>query len=388
MTRDNKLLAFSLAFWGLGEGLFIYILPLYLRQLGADPVAIGTILALAAAAAGLAHIPAGYLADRVGRKPVLLAGWILGLASVLVMFLAQDLWLFAAALVAYTFTGFVIAPLYAYATTARGQQSVQRALTMVSAGFYAGTIISPALGSVITRLSSLRMVFGAASVAFVLSIAAMALITSQPREAPAAGQSRYSALFRNRRFLGFLALIFSAAVAMQVGLPFMPNFVVDVRGFDPALVGLLGSANSVGIVVLSLALGQRLPRRAFMLAQVCLALSLALMLVTTSGSLLFVVYFLRAGWYLAHSMAAAQVGRVVTGAESGLAFGMTETVSSAATIVGPLAAGFLYARSPAAPFVASLVLIAITLPLVWRFAPRRDAHSAEPASQVERSLTD
>ena len=388
MTRDNKLLAFSLAFWGLGEGLFIYILPLYLRQLGADPVAIGTILALAAAAAGLAHIPAGYLADRVGRKPVLLAGWILGLASVLVMFLAQDLWLFAAALVAYTFTGFVIAPLYAYATTARGQQSVQRALTMVSAGFYAGTIISPALGSLITRLSSLRTVFGAASVAFVLSIAAMALITSQPREAPAAGQSRYSALFRNRRFLGFLALIFSAAVAMQVGLPFMPNFVVDVRGFDPALVGLLGSANSVGIVVLNLALGQRLPRRAFMLAQVCLALSLALMLITTSASLLFVVYFLRAGWYLAHSMAAAQVGRVVTGAESGLAFGMTETVSSAATIVGPLAAGFLYARSPAAPFVASLVLIAITLPLVWRFAPRRDAHSAEPASQVERSLTD
>jgi hypothetical protein len=154
---------------------------------------------------------------------------------------------------------------------------------------------------------------------------------------------------------------------------------VEVRGYDAGLVGLLGSANSLGVVVLQLALGQRLPRRAFMLAQVCLAVSMALLLVATSPGWLFAVYFLRSGWYLSHSMAAAQVGRVVSAAESGLAFGMTETVSSAATIVGPLAAGVLYARSPSAPFLVSLVLIGVTLPLFWRFAPKRDAHTVEPA---------
>jgi MFS family permease len=115
-----------------------------------------------------------------------------------------------------------------------------------------------------------------------------------------------------------------------------------------------------------------------MLAQACLILSMGLLLATTSPVWLFAVYFLRAGWFLSHSMAAAQVGRVVTAAESGLALGMTETVSSLATIIGPLTAGFLYARNPAAPFAASLVLTAITLPLFWRFAPRRDAHTAEP----------
>src|SRR5438270_13556415 len=112
MSRDNQLLAFSLACWGLGEGLFIYIEPLYLRQLGADPVAIGSILASAAAAVGLGHIPAGYLADRFGRKPVLLAGWGVGLLSVLVVFLARDLVLFPAAPVALTCTGFVIESIY------------------------------------------------------------------------------------------------------------------------------------------------------------------------------------------------------------------------------------------------------------------------------------
>jgi DHA1 family multidrug resistance protein-like MFS transporter len=386
MSRDNRLLAFSLACWGLGEGLFIYIEPLYLRQLGANPVTIGAILSIAAGAAGLAHIPAGYVADHLGRKPVLLAGWLLGLVSVVVMFLAQDLWLFSAALVAYTFTGFVIAPIYAYAAVARGTQSMQRALTLVSAGFYAGTIISPALGSLITHLSSLRMVFGAAALVFIFSTVAILLLTPQPRDAPPAGRSRYGELFRNWRFLGFLALIFSTATAMQVGLPLMPNFVVEVRGYDVALVGLLGSANSIGVVALNLALGQRLPRRGYMLAQACLAMSLLLMLVTTSQGWLFAIYFLRAGWYLAHSMAAAQVGRVVETAEFGLAFGLMETVSSAATVVGPLAAGLLYARAPAAPFIVSLVLIVTTIPLVWRFAPRRDAHTVEPVSVVEPPL--
>ncbi len=385
MTRDNRLLALSLAFWGLGEGMFIYIEPLYLRQLGADPVAIGSILAMAAAAAGLGHIPAGYLADRFGPKPVLLAGWVLGLVSVLVMFLAQALWPFAAALVAYTFTGFVIAPVYAYAATARGGQSVQRALTMVSAGFYTGTVVSPALGGLITQLSSVRMVFGAAALAFVCSTVAAGLLTPQPSSPPARGRARYASLFRNGRFLGFLALILAAGTAIQIGLPLMPNFIADVRRFDVTLVEVLGSANALGVVALALALGQRMPRRGYLLAQVCLALSLILLLATTSQAWLFVVYFLRAGWNLAHTMAAAQVGRVVDAAELGLALGLTETMSSAATTVGPLAAGLLYARAPAAPFITSLALIGVTLPLVWRYAPRRDAHSPAPTHDAEPS---
>jgi hypothetical protein len=74
-------------------------------------------------------------------------------------------------------------------------------------------------------------------------------------------------------------------------------------------------------------------------------------------------------------MAISQVGRVVGQAESGLAFGLLETVIAAAQILGPLAAGLLYARDPALPFQVSLAAVLLVLPLVWRFAPRRDEHS-------------
>lgn len=377
MTRDNRLITFALFTWGLGEGLFIYIEPLYLRELGADPVAIGSILAAAALAAGLAHVPAGMLADRLGRKPLLLAGWGLGLAAAIVMFLARDLRQFVPGLIAYTFTGFVVAPINAYVAAARGGQSMQRAISLVSAGFWGGTVLSPALGGLIARATELRMVFGAAALVFTFSTLAILLVHPQPRSAPPEGQSRYGALRRNRRFLGFLALMFSALLAMQVGIPFMPNFVVELRDFDVGLVGVLGSANSLGTVALNLVLGHRLPRRTFMLAQASLALSFGLLLATTGRNWLFAVYFLRAGWYLARNMAVAQVGRVAAPSESGLAFGLTETVATVATVLGPLIAGVLYQQRPELPFQVSIGLILFSLPLVWRFAPRRDAHSAE-----------
>ena len=81
-------------------------------------------------------------------------------------------------------------------------------------------------------------------------------------------------------------------------------------------------------------------------------------------------------------MAAAQVGRVVAPSESGLAFGLTETVATVATIVGPLIAGVLYKQRPELPFQISIGLILLSLPLVWRFAPRRDAHSIEAVEAV------
>jgi len=43
MNRNLLLVAISLFAWGAGEGLFIYFQPLYLQQLGADPLLTGAV---------------------------------------------------------------------------------------------------------------------------------------------------------------------------------------------------------------------------------------------------------------------------------------------------------------------------------------------------------
>src|SRR5512135_2460061 len=88
LNRNLVLLGVSLMIWGVGEGMFIFFQSLYLQKLGADPVQIGAILGAAGIAMTIGHIPAGHLADRVGRKPLLLIAWILGIFATLTMALA------------------------------------------------------------------------------------------------------------------------------------------------------------------------------------------------------------------------------------------------------------------------------------------------------------
>jgi MFS family permease len=78
MSRDLRLLAASLFLWGVGEGLFIYVQPVYLAQLGANAIQVGFVLGLAGAAMTVVHIPAGMLADHFGRKAIMAAAWMFG----------------------------------------------------------------------------------------------------------------------------------------------------------------------------------------------------------------------------------------------------------------------------------------------------------------------
>lgn len=376
MSRDNRLLAAAMLLWGLGEGLFMFSQPLYLRQLGADPVGIGTALALAAAATGLAHLPAGYLADHLGRKTVLVAGFGLGALAALLMFLAPNLALFVPALVLYNLTTFVLAPLSAYITEARGGQTVQRALTLVFAAFWAGNILSPAAGGWIGETFGLRYSFGVSLFLFAGSLGLMLLLHNQPVVPARAGAGRYAHLLRNQPFQRVLGLSLAALVCLQVGLPLMPNFLQEVRGLNVALIGVLGSVNAIGITTANVVFGRvRRPGIGLVIGLLATGLAMALLLAAQGLPFLVAAYLLRSGWNLAVGLTLAQVGRLVDPAEIGMAYGLLETTAAAAQTIGPLAAGALYAARPDLPFLLCLGLCVTALPFVWRLVPRQDAHS-------------
>jgi hypothetical protein len=97
--------------------------------------------------------------------------------------------------------------------------------------------------------------------------------------------------------------------------------------------------------VLNAAAGQRAPCSAYHLSQVLIALSLMTLLSTGAFDWVARAFFCRGNWNLAWMMTSAQVGQLVDKSELGLAYGITEAVMALTLILGPLAAGFIYARA-------------------------------------------
>jgi len=369
MNIDLILLSGSLITWGIGEGMFIYFLPIYLQQLGADTMTIAGVFGLFGLTMMVAHIPAGHLADRIGRKPLLMSAWVMGILAALVMGLARSLPVFIVGMLLYGFTAFVTSPLNSYITAARGKMSPVRAMTLVSATYNLGAVLGPISGGWIGGQLGLRNVYLISAGIFTVSTVILFFLRSQPREVhdPAAPPE---SLWKNTRFISFLGLIFLAMFVMYLPQPLTPRFLQNERGLSLESIGLLGSVGNLGNTLLALALGQIAARSGFLLAQVSVA-AFALLLWKGSGLSWYAMgYFLLGGFRSARSLIYAQVRPLIHPAQMGLAYGVAETSSAMAVMLAPLLAGLLYTQEPGRVYWVSAGLIAVMVVVSGIFSPR------------------
>lgn len=371
MTRDLRLMALSLFIWGFGEGLFFYFQPLYLEQLGADVLQIGGVLGLSGVGMALFHIPAGVLADRYGRKRMMVIAWILSTVAAWIMFLAPVLGIFVIGLALYNFTiAVVMAPASSYISAARGRWSVARALTAVFAWFNVGVTLSPLIGGQLGERLGLRTVFGIGAGLFALSSVVIFFMTSQPIEPAEGDGSRYRALLSNRPFAGFVGVVFVVTFGLYLSWPLTPLFLESVRGAALSEIGLFGTLNALGATVFHLALGRLRARLAFPLAQGIVAGSVLLLWGGMGIPWFAMGYFLAAAYRTSRHVVMDLADDFVQRAEMGMAYGLVESLSDLAVVFASLVAGLLYRVAPALPFPVSLAWIGLGLLLTLRFMPR------------------
>lgn len=369
MNPALLLLGGALFTWGMGEGMFFYFQPLYLAELGADPLQIGAILGIAGVAMTVVHIPAGYLADKVGRRPLMRAAWAMGLLSCALMAAANTLPIFVAGLILYSFTAFVMSPLNSYVTAARGKWTVERAITLVSATFSLGMIIGPLLGGWLGDHYGLRSLYYGALGVFLISMIFILSLPPQPVDASVTKLSSRN-LLKNKRYLSFLGVIFVVMFALYLPQPLTQNFLQEIRGLTLGQIGMLGSLGAVGNVILNLILGQTRARLGFLIGQLFTALFAFLIWRGTGMGVFGLAYFLLGGYRAARSLATAHVSSLVHEAQMGLAFGLLETISALSLILAPPLAGYLYVSDPASPYPFSLLLIFFGIILTLIFFPR------------------
>jgi len=89
LDRDLKLLFISTFIGAFGDGLYFYILPLYVRELGAKPVEVGIFFSVIILATAFTSLLGGFLADKYDRKKIMIAGWLIWMPVPILFSLAK-----------------------------------------------------------------------------------------------------------------------------------------------------------------------------------------------------------------------------------------------------------------------------------------------------------
>jgi DHA1 family multidrug resistance protein-like MFS transporter len=371
LNRNLLFVAIALFLWGIGEGMFFNFVPIRLesefllskQQVGFALGAFGFFMAIT-------HIPGGHLADRIGRRPLLLTAWMLGIFSTLTMGLAKSLPFYLAGLFLYGVTAFVASPLSSYVTAARGKWGVGTALSLTTATYNLGMALGPVSGGWIAEHYGMNSSYLVAFVIFVVSTILLFFIEAQPldRHDPAAPPP---SLWSNTRFISFLMVFVFAIFAMYLSQPLTPNFLKGVRSLSLTETGWVFSAGALGNSLLSFAFSRVKPRNGFLAAQFLVAL-FALLIWQGAGLPIFMIgYFLLGGFRVARPMAMAQARELVHTSQMGLAYGTMETVSSIIFIIAPPIAGFIFERNPFTVYPLAIGLIAASIIVGTIFSPRK-----------------
>jgi predicted MFS family arabinose efflux permease len=231
-------------------------------------------------------------------------------------------------------------------------------------------VLGPLTGGWIGEHFGLRWAFATAAVIFVISTFFLVSIQSQPLdhhdpEAPP------ESLWRNLRYLGFIALVFVMIFALYLSQPLTPNFLQSERGLSLGQIGLLGTIAMLGNAIITFAFGSWFSaRRGLLAGQFLTALFAILIWRAAAFPLYALAFFLLGGFRAVRPMASAQVRELVHESQMGLAFGMNETVAALALTLAPIAAGVLYTRTPDLMYPVSLGAIGLAFILMLLFAPR------------------
>ena len=377
MQRDLKLIALALFTLGFGEGMFVYFQPIYLQQLGADPLKIGAILSVYGIVMVLAPIPSGLIADRIGRRQVILFGYIIELLATICMFLAQSLPLFILGMLMFASTIFMGTALFSYATAARGDWSVRRAVSLISTSFSLGLACGPLAGGLIGELYGLKNTFLLALIVFFVSTLVAMRIGAQPVEKRPA-RSEQNEKFINGRLVIYLSMVFIVLFAGYIPQPFSQNFLHNERGLSLSQIGLLTSLTGLGVAAANYLFTGVDPRLGFPAAQFTMVLYCVLLWQFDDIGWYALAYLLLGGYRTTRTLAMSEGPSLVIAANMGLAYGVIDSTCAAATILAPLLSGLLYQQNPELPYIvgSAAILTTMILSAVVRSALHRPAKPA------------
>ena len=242
-------------------------MPLYLPHLGVDEADVpgwtGRIVAVSGAI-GIPFLPLwGALADRYSRHPLIVRSFVVHLASLVLMLLARDIWVFAIgrAMVSLTIgnSGLMMATLSERAPPKR----VALAIAVMAGALPLGTFVGPLLGGPIVDAWGLPTLLAIDSL---LMLAVVLAITFGYRDPFVATDRRpiltmaadsVGIIWRSQRFRTLFGALFLLSAGWMLALIYVPLAITALyQGDHPGTaVGLVLGAGALTTLVLAPTMG-------------------------------------------------------------------------------------------------------------------------------------
>ncbi|MGC9966969.1 MAG: MFS transporter [Syntrophobacteraceae bacterium] len=229
----------------------IPVLPLFARSLGAATVEIGLINSSFMLAAGVFAMPLGIVSDRLGRKPVAMAGLLVSaLSSFLLAFSRTP----AQMMAIYVLAGIGIAAfgptMMSFVADFSPATHLGRSYGWYTMAMYGGMSLGPAIGGIFAYLLGYERVFTISAILSLIMLSIVLLtfpgqksLRSSSLQKRGSGK-KIKALLKNRLLLACWLVTLFSCFGLGVFITFLPLHASD-HGIGAGEIGLIFAAHAL-----------------------------------------------------------------------------------------------------------------------------------------------
>jgi FSR family fosmidomycin resistance protein-like MFS transporter len=243
---------------------------LYARDLGANPVALGVLNSINTAVSSIVSVPVGWATERYSMKKVMLLGLSCVFISVVIYALAGNWWLLIPAIILGILVRLspltdIILVNYTKPEQSGTVMGLSRTIWAVPAIFapITAAVVVGSFGGINAQGIRPLYVIQLALTLFVFFFMAAKLPTLQSQEKGKAQSRRsdfvqdFRELFKGEKALKrWIVIWIIASFGWRVSGPFVPLWMVEVKGATPYILGLTGTVSSIISVFLPVFAGR------------------------------------------------------------------------------------------------------------------------------------
>lgn len=376
-----------------GQGIITPVLPLFARSFGAGAAAIGLTLSVFALARVVLNVPLGLLADRNGRRPLLILGPLVSALGMIGSGFATGIGeLLAWRALAGAGSAMYMNTAQVYLADISTSETRARILGANHAALLFGVTLGPGIGGLLGELFGYRMPFFAVGGAGVIAALYGYLRLPETRPAPLeidatsrsqASQPSWRTLLGSRDFLAVCAVT-ASIFASRAGGRFTLMALLAVTKFDyttgalGALFTVMALVNLFGVAPAAV-IADRFGRKwAIVPSGAVIAFAFVLLAVSDSQALFLVAAcVLAVGTSIIGPAPAAYAADIAPPALRGLTLGAFRTAGDVGFVLGPVLLGALAdATSIAWGLTANAVLV-LAASGYFAVAARETVHTIE-----------